>query len=283
MGKDTSDVKKKRGRKPKLDVKDEISTVAETEKIPKRRGRKPKNPNGKNPIKIPKKRGPKKIKEKSYGISDGSQCSDSESKSENVILHLSVHSNDIDGIVNIEDFEGGCPGIPEEVETTGLKNMHPKWIDESDSIDPCSGFAPFPFNKNLGGAELSCPPSNNTYNPHQTHSLPPLPPVNERDVKWDHEIDVNIDHGQNWNSPFPENSHIDYSSEEYRQTVQSLNNERFKDIHLSSNFDYDKKIDILMRQFLEGNKRNEWPKSTPIHCFWCCHPFVTPPCALPLD
>ncbi|GAF94722.1 unnamed protein product, partial [marine sediment metagenome] len=50
---------------------------------------------------------PKKIKEKSYGISDGSQCSDSESKSENVILHLSVHSNDIDGIVNIEDFEGG--------------------------------------------------------------------------------------------------------------------------------------------------------------------------------
>jgi hypothetical protein len=36
-----------------------------------------------------------------------------------------------------------------------------------------------------------------------------------------------------------------------------------------------------MVQFSEYNKRNEWPHSTSIHCFWCCHPFTGVPCTLP--
>ena len=103
------------------------------------------------------------------------------------------------------------------------------------------------------------------------------------ETNWNCPQDAKVQHVQNWNSPFPVDQDIDYQSQEYQQTIKALNNERFKDIHLTANYDYDKKIDILMRQFLEGNKRKEWPKSTPIHCFWCCHPFVTRPCALPLE
>ena len=282
MVKDT-EVKKKRGRKPKLEVKDEISTVSEVEKkIPKRRGRKPKNQSGNKPGKPSKKRGVKKIKEKSYGVSDGSQCSDTESKSENVILHLSVHTNDIDGASKVDETDVNCIGIPEEVETTGLKNSNVKWIGENNNQESCSDFAPFPFNKNIAPSDI-----NNIPNSTSIPSVAPLqhlPPVNETHLDWrSNPMDANVHHVQNWNSPFPENQSVDYTSNDYREKVQSLNNERFKDIHLSSNYDYDKKIDILMRQFLEGNKRKEWPKSTPIHCFWCCHPFVTPPCALPLE
>jgi hypothetical protein len=37
----------------------------------------------------------------------------------------------------------------------------------------------------------------------------------------------------------------------------------------------------LMVQFQEANKRNEWPKNTKIHCFWCCHSFEGIPWAIP--
>lgn len=37
----------------------------------------------------------------------------------------------------------------------------------------------------------------------------------------------------------------------------------------------------LMVQFQEANKRNEWPKTTKLHCFWCCHSFDGIPWAIP--
>lgn len=37
----------------------------------------------------------------------------------------------------------------------------------------------------------------------------------------------------------------------------------------------------LMVQYQEANKRNEWPKHTKIHCFWCCHSFEGIPWAIP--
>ena len=42
-----------------------------------------------------------------------------------------------------------------------------------------------------------------------------------------------------------------------------------------------KKIRLLV-EFEEKNKANEWPNSTSIHCYWCCHKFETPPCGIPL-
>lgn len=38
----------------------------------------------------------------------------------------------------------------------------------------------------------------------------------------------------------------------------------------------------IMYEFIDANEKNEWPNITNIYCQWCCHPFNTPPCALPI-
>jgi len=43
-----------------------------------------------------------------------------------------------------------------------------------------------------------------------------------------------------------------------------------------------KNLNKIMYEFLEANKKGEWPMSTNIYCMWCCHPFDGPPCALPV-
>lgn len=37
----------------------------------------------------------------------------------------------------------------------------------------------------------------------------------------------------------------------------------------------------LLREFDKKTKNDEWPTSTSIACFWCCHKFDTPPIGLP--
>ena len=58
--------------------------------------------------------------------------------------------------------------------------------------------------------------------------------------------------------------------------IMDKNKKYFKD----SNKSIETKTDI-MTQFMEGNKRGEWPKKTSIYCYWCCQPFSCPPCGLP--
>lgn len=38
----------------------------------------------------------------------------------------------------------------------------------------------------------------------------------------------------------------------------------------------------LLKDFEEKSKHNEWPMSTTIHCYWCCHGFDTVPCGIPV-
>lgn len=39
----------------------------------------------------------------------------------------------------------------------------------------------------------------------------------------------------------------------------------------------------LLKDFEEKNKNNEWPNTTSIHCYWCCHRFGNPPFGIPLN
>jgi len=41
------------------------------------------------------------------------------------------------------------------------------------------------------------------------------------------------------------------------------------------------KVIELLRDFDKKAKNNEWPLSTSVNCFWCCHTFDTPPVGLP--
>lgn len=42
------------------------------------------------------------------------------------------------------------------------------------------------------------------------------------------------------------------------------------------------KIVELLKDFEQKNKNDEWPQTTNIHCYWCCHKFETPPFGIPL-
>ena len=42
-----------------------------------------------------------------------------------------------------------------------------------------------------------------------------------------------------------------------------------------------KNLKNIMYEFINANNDKKWPDSTNIYCWWCCHPFKGPPCALP--
>lgn len=42
------------------------------------------------------------------------------------------------------------------------------------------------------------------------------------------------------------------------------------------------KVVHLLKDFEEKNKHNEWPMSTSIHCYWCCHRFNNVPFGIPV-
>lgn len=44
----------------------------------------------------------------------------------------------------------------------------------------------------------------------------------------------------------------------------------------------DSRIVRLLSDFQEKSKVGEWPSSTLVHCYWCCHGFSTPPLGLPI-
>ncbi len=88
----------------------------------------------------------------------------------------------------------------------------------------------------------------------------------------------------------------DYQELNYMSFEQELgmvdeneNNEKFADKgcdHHTSITNKNKncklKVIELLKDFEEKNKNNEWPQSTSIHCYWCCHKFSTPPLGIPL-
>jgi len=42
-----------------------------------------------------------------------------------------------------------------------------------------------------------------------------------------------------------------------------------------------KNLRNIMYEFMNANEDKTWPESTNTYCWWCCHPFNGPPCALP--
>jgi hypothetical protein len=73
---------------------------------------------------------------------------------------------------------------------------------------------------------------------------------------------------------------IDYSNykyDEYNNTNDFVNNGEQYDEYNNS-----LKIVQLLKDFEEKNKQNEWPISTNIACYWCCHTFTNPPFGIPI-
>lgn len=265
---------KKRGKK----VKDN--------KVFKKRGRKPKTDVSTVSVKGTSKKGRKSVKEKAYGVpgagpisygvtdtssievvpEDVNTATPDESPSENIILHLPVHSDELERERTATGEE-----VPQEMETGGVFASNAKWIGGANvegmsgacmsgscmsgacisgtcgtgmsgaCMGDSSGFAEYPFHKNEEIIEVLQEP---------TVGL-------ESHTPWALRNDIKFQHMHNWNNAFR--------------------------VDKAGPVEYNRKTDVLMKPFIEANNRGEWPKSTPIHCFWCCHPFENQPCALPVD
>lgn len=79
------------------------------------------------------------------------------------------------------------------------------------------------------------------------------------------------------------------SNEDLPGAYNELSSQNFSEIqtcsdNAPSDFVIDKQLKVveLLKDFEEKNKNNEWPQTTCIHCYWCCHKFETPPFGIPL-
>ena len=298
--------KKKRGRKPKIQST-EVPVVVEK----KKRGRKPKTDLSTVPIKQSKDL----KKEKSYG---NKQVNETNFSSEHIILHLPVHSNDIiDNSLNDQMNDSNNiidDNIPKETETTGLKNMNLKWIENKDKINNNIEFASYPFNKTDETLDTYKDYNKNLLLDNDINSIDididnsKLREIQEtRILDYQERFDMysncetnkegNDDSFNNNNSIDSSNQGIKFTNNKNLDNNSNINNDIINwstsnDInvqHVNNWYDtseldnnYERKTDILMEQFVESSKTNTWPNSTPIHCYWCCHQFQSRPCALPL-
>jgi hypothetical protein len=68
---------------------------------------------------------------------------------------------------------------------------------------------------------------------------------------------------------------VDYTKQDLQRRFENI-----KERKSSSENCHNRHI-RLMIQFTESGKRNEWPQSTKIYCFWCSHPFDSIPWGIP--
>ena len=79
------------------------------------------------------------------------------------------------------------------------------------------------------------------------------------------------------NSPSLQDNKEEIKSVEYTSNVSYISLDNKKKEYTKIN------IHETMKEFSNANKNNTWPSSTNVWCFWCCHPFTTPPIAIPLS
>ena len=252
--------KKKRGRKAKSAEKTAATPV-------KKRGRKTKREKDIDMVTTKtvdiKNNGKTKTtgsKEKDYVVGNNS-IGGIEPQSENVILHLSVHSADIDNPTN----NGPAEIKPSDQDPDGL-SKHASWVGNNQSSGSNmdgTQFASYPFNRDNEIMEMLDDDKPNLM----------IPP--DKTSEWKVNANYQVDHLHQWNNPLEHN--------DYQTTVNDLCTDHYKELNISGNFEYHNKVDTILKQFLAANSRNEWPESTPIYCWWCCFPFSGRPCALPTD
>ncbi len=228
---DEPKVKKKRGRKPKPKTEDTKP------KIKKKRGRKPKPKTIEDlKPKVKKKKGRKpKIKNLEQTKKPVNK------KIDNVILHLPIHSEQLDSEFVEDAYYKYTPEIP-----TSPKGYYSQDYEKYEKTSSLTKKTKKNIDLNIVGNE---------------------------DI-----ADIETD-------PVLENSGV--KTDLYSEIDEKINfNDMINIMHKNKTFfkDNSKSIETksnIMTQFIESNKRGDWPKKTSIYCYWCCQPFSTPPCGLP--
>ena len=73
-----------------------------------------------------------------------------------------------------------------------------------------------------------------------------------------------------------------YENVDFREDIQNHKaSEEEQDDEIKPNRILKKNLRNILYEFINANNDKTWPESTNIYCWWCCHPFNGPPCAVP--
>ena len=249
-------IPKKRGRKPKkLNLEDLGTNEVVQPKVPKKRGRKPKNLNKPVEVKIPKKRGRKPIL--SSVTANNKNLSENFMTRDNV-LHLKISSSEANNNILLDSLYNYDPEInnpepydPSDFSSKSLTNesyVDDNSVEQKNNDNDIDKFLQNSENNIIGSLNTSI--ENNKISAN----------IND-EINYDKLLKTQDLEVENVGSP------------KYNLYQNDDNNSI---IHSSK-----KKNNSIMVLFSDHNKRREWPKSSSINCFWCCHTFKGAPCCLP--
>ncbi len=259
---------KKRGRKPKIKNDDNES------KELKKRGRKPKAKNPEELLpKVPKKRG-RKPKDK-YGIVPKITSNYLENQlSDNIILHLPVHSSDI-----LSDPFGEHYILKYDPDIT-TPVPYEKDIISGNTINHC----PYPFDQDQENdfekdidindqKSYNCDSNFNNIDENIVEDN-----NNDNNINLSY-LEDNINNDIDMNIKFNNDINIISNNENLDEYFIKNLNERNKEVNLN-NLTKNKLLSNMII-FKNNNKKKNLPSNTNINCWWCCHSFENYPYGLP--
>jgi hypothetical protein len=195
-------------------------------------------------------------------------------ESENIIIHLPIHSDN--SVESANTPRSGLRYDPHISIPTGYEHTTDayQYIKTSSSLsNPSHNF----LNSELVG--VNYPPTSDMcqYPFDSNNKTTPYAPEQTA-------VDVYSANGRHASSHnLPVNTHTPYSVEDIKtDTITQLKSSRENDIH-SILRNSKTNVEKCLSQMDECNKTSSWPKATTVHCWWCCHPFDNPPCAIPSE
>lgn len=103
----------------------------------------------------------------------------------------------------------------------------------------------------------------------------------------DMDNDIQSESGLNSSCTFPDAYNEDFDNSFLSKPYEiergaSIDDEIINQPMQCNQIDTNLKVIELLKDFEEKNKNNEWPLTTSIHCYWCCHKFNNPPFGIPV-
>lgn len=281
---------KKRGRKPKLVSQENNGLMSLDIKIT------PTNTN--NPISdtiltqtddMPKRRGRKPKDQLSFGINNN-RINDTES--ENIIIHLPIKSSQVLNRDNINTslldssnesikeplaYETSIAGNPADSLQYISQKHNPNIGDlTGEGQEPIATFCNYPFNeKNKTTFDVI---DGEIYNNNVEEDTNGIEINNVMDRQFIHKDRWFLDTQQ---QQITENT--DNNTYSINKIISTLKQQRDAELENYSFKQNHSTVERCLIQMDECNKTQSWPSTTNICCWWDCHTFNGPPCALPIE
>jgi hypothetical protein len=170
---------------------------------------------------------------------------------DNIIVHLPIHSDPDSDEFKIETYKYD-PNIAIPI---GFESHNDEYQFIKSSDENTRNF----LNSELVGA-IHPPISSQCHYPFDSHSKSFI-------YNTEQEIDIY-------------NSNKQQIDEFKTDDLEKVKNSRENDIHsiLRNN---KTNVEKCLTHMDECNRNNSWPSTTSVACWWCCHSFDNPPCAIP--